>query len=682
MLLNIARPSSIPSYSTKGPSRAPTVASHASFEDLESMKSKILQLEEQLYKANEKITWSAFPGAETEIQTTSSRIPGSFHATQESHALGLNQGITRNIMHKTRLFGQSHWFNGAAMFRDVFKLIQPYLRQETSKAAAAMQQVKLLAKRIKAQRAPPWPLMPNSDLPPKDVVDKLVESYLRTVESLYRILHIPTFQKAYAALWVAEAEPDTAFLIQLKLVLAIGSVTYDDQFSLRTSAIRWVYEAQAWLSEPVFKPRLNVQTLQINILMLLARELIAVGDDLVWIPLGALLRTAIFMGLHRDPSRLPKVSKFVAEMRRRLWNTILEMTLQSSITSGTPPMIGLDDFDTEPPGNFDDDQLLVEDSLPKPDNHFTQSTVAIALRRTFPFRLAITKFLNDLETHHSYEQTLQLDGELRASSKVLRQTLQRWSSSNGPAPSPFQIQALDVLMLRYLSALHIPFFGAGLHKASYAFSRKVVFESSLKIWYATWPSSFAVPTLSQTQTESSSETNDFAQFTTGGSAMFGTIAMSACFVIAAEIMAQLQDEESVGQAPLRQDLLRVIDDAKSWTLRRLEAGETNTKGYLLMSLIKAQIDGLRRGLKNNEMPSILIQVAEEVGDTCLRLLEGKAAEGQTEGDVDELKHMSLDTSPGLLGDWDFIMPDAFFGSGDMDPITWNFNDEFAQGFSF
>ena len=106
-----------------------------------------------------------------------------------------------------------------------------------------MQRCKSLARVIKSQRAPPWPSPPKADLPSKDVADKLVDCYFRTTETIYRILHIPTFRRDYEALWMSNTKPDTAFLVQLKLVLAIGAATYDEQFSLRVSAIQWVYEA-------------------------------------------------------------------------------------------------------------------------------------------------------------------------------------------------------------------------------------------------------------------------------------------------------------------------------------------------------------------------------------------------------------------------------------------------------
>jgi hypothetical protein len=218
------------------------------------------------------------------------------------------------------------------------------------------------------------------------------------------------------------------------------------------------FEAQTWLSEPKFKSRLSIQSLQTKLLLLLAQETVGVGGESIWISAGALLRKAVYMGLHRDPGYLPKRATFAAEMRRRLWNTILEVTLQSSLTSGGPPLVSLDDFDTEPPNNFDDEQLVTEDPVPKPEEDFTQVSIAVALRKTFPLRLAVTKFLNDLGSNGTYEETLRLDAELRASYKTLCRTLYGCNSYTRASPSRFEIRAVDFLMFCYLSSLHIPFF--------------------------------------------------------------------------------------------------------------------------------------------------------------------------------------------------------------------------------
>jgi hypothetical protein len=48
--------------------------------------------------------------------------------------------------------------------------------------------------------------------------------------------------------------------------------------------------------------------------------------------------------------------------------------------------------------------------------------------------------------------------------------------------------------------------------------------------------------------------------------------------------------------PLRPDLLAVLKEAKAWCLQVLEVGEMNVKGYLLISMVAGQIQGLIHGL--------------------------------------------------------------------------------------
>ncbi|KAH1269949.1 hypothetical protein KXX16_007288 [Aspergillus fumigatus] len=47
------------------------------------------------------------------------------------------------------------------------------------------------------------------------------------------------FRGEYETLWISDERPDTTSLMQVKLVLALGAVTYNDRFSLRASAIQW-----------------------------------------------------------------------------------------------------------------------------------------------------------------------------------------------------------------------------------------------------------------------------------------------------------------------------------------------------------------------------------------------------------------------------------------------------------
>ncbi|KAH8434070.1 fungal specific transcription factor domain-containing protein [Aspergillus melleus] len=494
---------------------------------------------------------------------------------------------------------------------------------------------------------------------------------------MHRILHVPSFRRDYEALWIAEAKPDPGFLVQLKLVFAIGAATYDENFSLRSSAVRWVYEALTWISEPEFKSRLGIQFVQTNILLLIARETIGIGRDSIWVSAGELLRRAMSMGLHRDPSRLPTKSTFISEMRRRLWNTILELALQSSMTAGGAPLISLNDFDTQPPGNFDDEQLITEGSAPMLENDFTETSIAIALRKTFPSRLAVAKFLNDISSQGSYEEVLRLDADLRASYRALTRTLQGYKSDNGKSPTQFASRMVNFIMHQYVSALHIPYFGPSLRQTTYAFSRKVVVETSLKIWYAVYPASSVMNCHSGSDTFSSNR-DDFARLAVCGSGFCRTVALQATLLISGELRAQLQEDEGLGPVTLRPDLLAAIEDVKPWCMRCIEAGETNIKAYLLACVIATQVQALMRGLSMEEVSRLLIQAATEAGDTCLSILERTAAQGQANGALNSHPPISLDTPSEGLGDWDLTMADALFNPGNMESLSWAFNDEAMQ----
>ncbi|KAL4899859.1 hypothetical protein BDW74DRAFT_188880 [Aspergillus multicolor] len=640
---------SIPSSSKGSSSRA----SHASVSEVDSMKSRIRQLEEQLAKVTEPTRPPPPPSQSSRIETSTSEIAGTFHINHESRMGNDSQCVSRSVViHKSRLFGSSHWAQGASMFRDVFEMIEPFIRGKPSKVSSGVKRCKELARIIKAQRTPQWPTPPTSELPPKGIADELVDCYLHTIETTFRVLHVPTFKTEYDALWVSDARPSTAFTVQLKLVLALGAITYDDRFSMRPSAIRWVYEAHTWLSDPDFKPQLNIQSLQSRVLLTLAREIINVGGDSTWISAGALLRTALHMGLHRDPSALPPRSTLAAEMRRRLWNTILELCLQSSISSGGAPLLSLSDFDCAAPGNFDDEQLMTEDPVPKADDEYTQTSIARALRRTYPHRLAIAKFLNDLGSYGTYEGTLRLDAELRESYRAVCRTL-RGYSSRGPSPSKFEACVLDFMIHYYVCCLHMPFFEKSLVEAAYAFSRKVIIESALKMWYAIYPSSTI--TNSALSEDTASDKGNITRFVECGFGFFRTGSMVATMFVSLELKTQLQDEDSLGPSPYRVDLFSLLCDAKERSWNMIECGETNVKGYLLACLVTAQIEGLMKGVKPSGLPEYLLRAAEAAEERCLAFMEEKAGQGQAGGNTEVLDELSANSAP-FMGDWEFIKP--------------------------
>lgn len=108
-----------------------------------------------------------------------------------------------------------------------------------------------------------------------------------------------------------------------------------------------------------------------------------------------------------------------AEMRKRLWTTVLELLLQTSIDAYMFPLLCLDDFDCEPPSNLNDADFDNQTSQPppsKPDTEFTQTSIQLLLHQSLRSRLDSLKFLNKIGTEHAYDTVLWLSSELKASS--------------------------------------------------------------------------------------------------------------------------------------------------------------------------------------------------------------------------------------------------------------------------
>jgi hypothetical protein len=615
------------------------------------MTRRVIELEKQISRAGAAASSTAANSpAATRPMHIASSLSSPLVVLQDSRNFSHQQhSISRGIAHKNRVFGPSHWMNGFVLFKDVIEILEPVLRSGGSNLPSSMHRTKVLARAIKSQRSPDWPTPATNDLPLRDVCDELVEHYLRTMETLYRVLHVPTFRKEYNALWSSGTEPKPAFMVQLKLILAIGTIFYDQNCSMRAEATRWIYEAQTWLSSPKLKSRLGIQQLQTSILLLLTREMVDVGSELVWISAGSLLREAIYIGMHKDPAQLPRLGVFESEMRRRLWNTILEINLQFSLISGGPCLVSLEDFNTKPPGNFNDEQLTASEPHAMPDHVYTQSSLAIALRKTLPVRLAVVRFLNDVATTGTYEETLRIDKAVRDSYKDLRRTLQGYSADNAKPP-PFATDAIDFIMHRYISSLHIPYFNASLHEAAYAFSRKAVVDTSLKIWNLACP---AAPEITAEPY--------IARLCRCGAGFFRGFAFHASSFLVVELRTQLQEEDSVP----RPDLLPLPQDAANMVLRTIEAGETGIKGYLLMRILAAQIEGIKQRLGKIEMTSLLCDAAEEAVGRCVALLERIA--GQETGETfleNGVGEFDFQVSGNFLEKWDLMMEDMFnFGTG-------------------
>lgn len=459
-------------------------------------------------------------------------------------------------------------------------------------------------------------------IPTRHVCDKLVECYLQTFEEVFRILHIPSFMKEYEEFWLDPAAASPSVLLVILLVCAIGVVFYTgtEQARLRADCSKWLQAAESWLSAPHAKSRFNMAGTQISVLLLLARQVCSVDGDLVWVPGGRLLRGAMHLGLHRDPSGIGKMSLFHAEMRRRLWATILEFTVQSSLDMGMPPMISPDDYDTLPPSNINDEDLTMADTVPlqpKPLTEYTQCSIQIAFYETLPLRLEICRLINSLRLSLSYDETLKLGAEMLTVCQEKTSLLQSFLNSSAQrAPNAFQIKLFDTLMRRFFLCLHRPFYTRAAHNPKFYYSRKVCLDTSLII---------ATPTIAMTENAE----DDWVRLTYRGVGFVKSFFLHSLSTIYFELTSRLENErENLLSAPLitsrtssqpvlppeLQPYYKLLLYARRVTEMRLRKGEVNAKGYAWLCAAVARVDAL---LSHTDPDAAVLAAAKKaVSDTA------------------------------------------------------------------
>lgn len=87
---------------------------------------------------------------------------------------------------------------------------------------------------------------------------------------------------------------------------------------------------------------------------------------------STLIRLMLKMGLHRDPSTLPRITPYEGEMRRRMWNLAIQIDLLVAFHLGLPCMIHGIESDTALPRNlldsdFDENSTELPPSRPMTD---------------------------------------------------------------------------------------------------------------------------------------------------------------------------------------------------------------------------------------------------------------------------------------------------------------------------
>ncbi|RYP78350.1 hypothetical protein DL771_000535 [Monosporascus sp. 5C6A] len=131
----------------------------------------------------------------------------------------------------------------------------------------------------------------------------------------------------------------------------------------------------------------------------------------LWIMTGLVVRAAINMGYHRDPSQSPGISLLQAEYRRRIWLSVISMDDMTSFLGGFPRTTPALYSDTMEPRNLHDWELSENTTVLPPSRPLSEPTPAtylIVKGRLFRALGRVADF-NSAPSLRSYETVLEID---------------------------------------------------------------------------------------------------------------------------------------------------------------------------------------------------------------------------------------------------------------------------------
>ncbi|OAA46189.1 Transcription factor [Metarhizium rileyi] len=258
-------------------------------------------------------------------------------------------------------------------------------------------------------------------LPKKDICDQLVTMYFDTSESIYRILHAKTFYDAYNAYWEGKLQSEP-FLPQLLCVLSVASRFETKSRGMGHERSEGVHIptacalVQSWLDNLRGKQLVDISTVQVQVLLIHASRMITPRLQDSWNKLGYVLRLAMSMGMHRDPSESDqRIPVFWGEIRRRLWFTLADMDLHMSIACNMPSLLRDGDFTCKPPRNLNDSELFLGmQELPptRPIDQVTDNQMQVYAAITLAARMRVAPLVNRIDSIRDYSEVLDIGTKL------------------------------------------------------------------------------------------------------------------------------------------------------------------------------------------------------------------------------------------------------------------------------
>ncbi|CRG84545.1 Activator of stress genes 1 [Talaromyces islandicus] len=205
-------------------------------------------------------------------------------------------------------------------------------------------------------------------LPTRAAADKLVQRYWDACHPVARILHRQTFEKKYEILWESVSqgtEPPASIqaIVFATLFTAVVSMQPSEVthlFGVDRQGLIESYQigTETALGKAHFLRTSKTETLQAFVMYLIpmCRDTISRTHSAL---VGAAVRLAECMGMHRDPSEYG-YGPVETHIRRLIWYQLCLLDLRTTETQGPRVIVRPDDFTTKLPLNINDADLMKE----------------------------------------------------------------------------------------------------------------------------------------------------------------------------------------------------------------------------------------------------------------------------------------------------------------------------------
>ncbi|RDL32693.1 uncharacterized protein BP5553_09149 [Venustampulla echinocandica] len=517
-----------------------------------------------------------------------------------------------------------------------------------------------------------WDLLPS-----RQVCDALLGAYIKTFESVLRILHVPSFLGDYERIWKSPTsrsmDADNVFLCKLLVAIALGScVCVHPSVSISVAPDQvsgWIAHVRQWCANKmVVHSSANLDMAQIACLLAWARHTqhhSASSTGSTWFPVDHdLTRMALQMGLHREVrARSPAMPAEEVEMRRRLWATMLELSLQLCFDEGLPAPLASESYDCETPSSIADEDLTMGAVSPDRSN-FTPSTILMLLARTQRLRLRILHIVNAPGVSKDYDEGHRLAAELNA---VCGANMDMLRSIKTPKPTRFQTKLLDLFTRPFVLALHEQFPDQAVTKSSDYYSRRMRMEAAAQILANPL---LSVPTLAKhpvsdlgfaealSRSPSPSTTRPFAAKSTAlerdayaalcirGHGHFALVQRQATMVLCLDLISELEENAfPITDGACRRQLRDVVRGGVRVFERRVRAagGTHSTREFLIFTCASTYIDAMLRGCQAREIDEAVVEAARAALAVCHKVMgrppsqqgarSERSGEGRSEEDV-------------------------------------------------